>query len=648
MTMPSIVYGAASNDGFQVLDVETTMNSDLPNKASPFDPKNRMVVIGKETLRETVSTLVGHNITFDINWCRQTQVPLLKQSILPNHVLKDMTVWDTQLAAYLLSAQQHSFASLDDLAVRCGGTVKDSFVSDFFKKGLGADHVPKDKLEEYLKADLANTRLVFEVQLQEAHDKNMVPLILSQMEGLLATAEMQYNGMHVDRHYLQSTLRRLDSVAASYNVIIQNLCKKLSPPEHVFDFTTNKQLAALIYGGTLKYENRVANGVYKTGPKMGQTKYKLDKGEHRFSGVLPVNVPVTEQTVDDDTLSSIRRLLPVYTDQLVEVVLAKRKVDKQRITYFEGHDACIAPDSAVHPQHNHTITRTGRLSSSAPNLQNVTSDGEIKRCYVSRWGEDGMLVEFDYQQLEIVVLAHLSDDLVLKNDLITGKDMHSELYKSMYGKYPTKEERKPFKRLSFALVYGGGVNAMMENAKVDKETATKFRKVFYDRYQGVKKWHDKLKAQAYCNVPYDGRKTTKGFPSHTYRMVTETGRRYEFHEYDNDWTGVPSFSPTELVNYPVQGTATGDIVPMVLGKLFRKLINSDVYDKCLMINTVHDSVLFDIHKDVLDKAIKMIKLIMESAPTYYKETFGKDFSLPLPVGISVGPNWLDMKEYVCL
>lgn len=633
---PRNIIGNPTNDGFHVFDVETTMNSDLPNKASPFDKRNWLVAIGQEIPMQIPHTLVGHNITFDLNWIRRC-------GQLPVDTLKKRSIWDTQLAAYLLSGQQTTMSSLDALSTKYGGTLKDNAVSDYFARGLGAEHVPKHMLDSYLQHDITNTRLVLEKQMQEVCDNNMVPLVLSQMEALLATSEMQHNGMCIDRTFMEAQLRALDGANAHMHKMIKEASKKYSPPEHVFDFTSNKQLSTLLYGGTLKWENRVANGVYKTGAKMGQPKFKIERGESLF----PVLVPNDgTESVDDSTLTGLLPTLNRDLHELVDFILVQRKLNKQLTTYFEGHLACATDEGYVHPQHNHTITRTGRLSSSGPNMQNVTSDGAIKRAYVSRWGDDGRLVEFDYQQLEIVVLAHLSDDLVLKNDLITGKDMHSELYKSMYGRYPTKEERKPFKRLSFALVYGGGVNAMMENAGVDKETASKFRKVFYERYQGVSKWHKKLKDQAVSNVTYDGRKTKKGFPSHTYRYQSETGRWYEFHEYDNDWTGVPSFSPTELVNYPVQGTATGDIVPMVLGKLFRVLINSSIYDKCKMINTVHDSVLFDIHVDVLDDAIKMIKSTMEAAPAYYKETFGKEFSLPLPVGVSVGLNWLDMKEQV--
>ena len=130
-----------------------------------------------------------------------------------------------------------------------------------------------------------------------------------------------------------------------------------------------------------------------------------------------------------------------------------------------------------------------------------------------------------------------------------------------------------------------------------------------------------------------------------------SGRLYIFNEYVNTpevklWKKETcSFSPTEVKNYPVQGGATGDIVPMVLGKLYRVLRNNTTLrDRCLLINTVHDSVVFDIHNDVLELAISVIKVTMESAPEYIKQTFGFNFPLPLKVGMSYGPNWMEQSE----
>ena len=134
-------------------------------------------------------------------------------------------------------------------------------------------------------------------------------------------------------------------------------------------------------------------------------------------------------------------------------------------------------------------------------------------------------------------------------------------------------------------------------------------------------------------------------------FTSDSGRRYWFTEYDapdfiKQRDGVEfAFSPTELKNYMVQGGATGDKVPLVVGVLHRVLRNHPrLKDKCLMINTVHDSIEFDCHKDVLEEALAVIRDTMEALPHYYKESFKVELPLPYKVGISYGPNWLDQQE----
>ena len=134
-----------------------------------------------------------------------------------------------------------------------------------------------------------------------------------------------------------------------------------------------------------------------------------------------------------------------------------------------------------------------------------------------------------------------------------------------------------------------------------------------------------------------------GLPSGYGEYTSITGRKYAFREYD-DFNKGTSFSPTQMKNYPVQGFATGDIVPLVLGKLYRVLKNDPLLsDSCLMINTVHDSVVFDIRDEhLLEYTDKVITETMQAAPRYLKERFNIDFDLELPVDGSVGRNWLDM------
>jgi DNA polymerase I-like protein with 3'-5' exonuclease and polymerase domains len=141
------------------------------------------------------------------------------------------------------------------------------------------------------------------------------------------------------------------------------------------------------------------------------------------------------------------------------------------------------------------------------------------------------------------------------------------------------------------------------------------------------------------------RRTDKGLPAGQGWYAGPTGRRWVFHEHDHPFKDGTSFSPTQLKNYPVQGFATGDIVPLVLGKLFRVLKNSEYAQQALLINTVHDSIILDVKKEVLDEVCKLVKDVMESAPAYLDEVFGIKFDLPLPVGISYGPTWGEQKEW---
>jgi DNA polymerase I-like protein with 3'-5' exonuclease and polymerase domains len=98
-------------------------------------------------------------------------------------------------------------------------------------------------------------------------------------------------------------------------------------------------------------------------------------------------------------------------------------------------------------------------------------------------------------------------------------------------------------------------------------------------------------------------------------------------------------------NYPVQGTATGDIVPMMVGRLYRVLRNNPrLADKALLVNTVHDSVELDVHKSVLNETIEVVRAVLESAPAEIKHTFDYNFPLPLKVGVSYGPNWFEQTE----
>jgi len=285
---------------------------------------------------------------------------------------------------------------------------------------------------------------------------------------------------------------------------------------------------------------------------------------------------------------------------------------------------------------------------------------KIRQCFESRWS-DGFLMEVDYSQLEIIALAFLSQDPVLMEDVAT-RDMHCvsaslvtgtayEVIKAAYDKgdaYWTKV-RKAAKVPSFQLQYGAGAKALAKCFDGDVKRAKAYIEAYYNRYQVVREWQQRVAQEVNDSRRPSDRHTQTGLPSDkgSYRSIT--GREYVFYSFDApSWASFPtSFSPTQLKNYPVQGFATGDIVPMVLGKLYKAFKSHPILkSEALLINTVHDSILFDVRSyAVLHKAAELAKEVMELAPQYLEESYGIEFDLELNVGIDVGKSWFNMEPY---
>jgi DNA polymerase-1 len=659
-----------SEPTYCVIDVETTRNGTIEGQdGSPFDPANRVVLRGGArgdrtrtdaghhgcsiiepdsstpalnpvSSRCPVRLLVGHNIGYDIHHLR-------KGKHINEEFLGTVSLWDTQLAEYLLEAQRVIMPSLDDLSAKYGGLPKDPDVTAIFDAGHGADKVPMVKLKPYLIGDLENTELVFIEQFKRAQEMDMLPLITTQMDALAATIEMTYNGLAVDRDALlegckkwgaehECLLKKLRIIATDYGAYFKD-----------FNPGSTKQLSTLLFGGFETVKAKEAVGLFKN----GNIKYRTVTKKNRINGM---GIPVVGETngkgdhpTDDKTLNRLLddRGISSFKREFLETLIEWREVDKQLGTYWQGILKLVMPDGCIHHRLNHTVTRTGRLSSSEPNLQNVTN-GDIKKVFVSRWGTEGVIIEADFKQLEMVELAERSGCLRLLHDILSGIDMHDALFMDMHGRPMKKDERKAFKRCSFALVYGAGAKGVAEQGGVSEAEAKRFIETFYRRYPGVKAYHDALKAQAAAGREYHGLKdAATGLPMGEFTFVCpQTGRRYWFREYPTDW-GTVNFSPTELKNYMVQGGATGDKVPLCIGKLYRVLRNHPTLkDKCLLINTVHDSVMFDCHKDVLELALKVIKETMEATPQFFEEAFGYKMQLPLKVELSIGPNWLEQHE----
>ena len=641
---------------FVAIDVETTLNGNEDvGLAHPMHPDNRAVAFGVcnsmsyddpyttydvEMFEYKLSTLspdvilCGHNISFDLMY-------LYKISTNLKYELQRRPIWDTQLAEYILSAQQTKFASLDELSVKYGLPIKDDGIKKYFAAGLGSDKIPPKELMPYLERDVQNTVHIALRQYQRAIAQKQLPLMLSQMEALHATTEMQFNGLHIDMEKLDQYTVEVVNEYVECRLDLEELANKHS----VEDVNSPKQWSQFFFGGKKKIRVKEEVGLYKN----GKTKYKLvDKtvDVKPFIKYVPDPEKVSAKTgqisVDDSVLNDmLKHTFDKEAIRIIEGLLKYRELSKQLSTYVQGLSKHVM-DEFIHGKLNHTATVTGRLSSTNPNLQNI-SNNPIKQIFNSRFN-DGVIVEVDFNQLEVVALAHVTRDKQLIKDISSGVDIHSALYEGLFGRKPTKEERKPFKARTFQLIYGAGAKAIAKQAGCSLDEAKKFVDVFYTRYPQVAKWHTEFAEQVERESTYELNEDGLREKVKTFVLHTETGRKFLFKEYFNEgsWsTRTYNFSPTELKNYPIQGLATGDIVPMMLGIIFRAL---EGRDDVKMVNTIHDSLMFDVAGSAATGFIKEITNILKDTHKYFEERFKVPLALKLNAGVSVGKNWFEMKE----
>ena len=657
--------------GFVVLDLETTTYKQDPKKAnpSPFVPGNEVVLSGlydpamnapvffehgravSSFQLNGATCIIGHNLAFDLHYLMR-DCPDMQA-----HLGKHVRIWDTQLAEFILSGQTKPYAKLDDISVARGGGAKTTFVSDCWAAYMDTDEIAikhPAELMTYLEGDLRNTWKVAVSQMEEAHARNMMPLILSQMEALQATIDMTFNGMKIDSNRLAELETKWGLEADELRMKLENHASVLVGWPGIFNPGSGQQLATVLYGGEIEYAGKEQIGVYKGGPRKGQPRYQNVTLKKQITGFGYKPIRETEggqRSVDELTLRQLLPQSPVpISKEFVETVLEYRAVKKQLTTYAVGLRECTGADGYIHHSINHCVARTGRLTSSKPNLQNVTN-GDIKSAFISRFA-DGKIVEADFKQLEMIALAYLSNDTQLMDDICMGRDMHTELYIDLFGRAPTKEQRKEVKPISFALVYGAGANKIADQSGLSVEFVKKFISVFYTRYEGVARYHNEIMDAVNNTSVHKGKKDTDGIPIKESVIVSPTGRHYPFEQYtapDFILARDPkakTFSPTEIKNRPVQGLATADIVPLAVGKLYRTIYVRNLHKGIRLINTVHDSVMADAQPDYVAHLANVMKEILTATPATIEETWGFKFPLPLDINVSSGPTWLDQQEIV--
>lgn len=661
----------AESKDYVVIDVENDFDNGKDKNAGFKNKDNKLVMLGAKygkskgysvtlnpdtynnVLDEKVSLVVGHHISHDLKWlnaAKMRKLPVDNPVILTFLGNLGIEIWDTQVVEYLLSGQQHKFPSLDECAERHGGTLKDDKIKQYWEDGVKTSDIPIMELSAYLENDLRNTELVFRNQVRIAEEHGMLPLVRAVNEAVFAQTAMEYNGLAIDSDFFELLASEtLDMIIVSREKIVDVARARIAfigaPMEPLFGYDSAHELlkasfnpaspahiSAALYGGSIELATKKWDGHtrYKTGKKAGQPKPSSCKVEFTFADTKGMAGSGTSEGV-------LKDIVDEFDDPLAKEVLKFRKMHKD-IGLITSLLEKQTDDGFVHPSINLTSTNTGRQSSSNPNGQNIpSSPSQIKRGFVSRFGEDGYMVEIDYKQLEVVAVALLSKCEALIRDLKNGVDIHSKIGKIVFP-HATPEFRDKYRRTIkmcvFQTIYGGHYKSLAKSLGITATEAKRIQDAFFNAYPGVKHWHREL-------VSGLRKQMVTLTPGTSPSMRSITGRWYVFPLNERGGLPIP-----KLKNYPVQGLATGDIVNIMVGRVCRYLAKQT--HEILPVMQVHDSLVLDCDARRFRVYASEIKAMLEDVPKMLEETFGIDsYGLPFHVDIKVGSNLLDMVPYYC-
>ena len=351
---------------------------------------------------------------------------------------------------------------------------------------------------------------------------------------------------------------------------------------------------------------------------------------YALCGCEPFNINSTQQlgdvlfarkktqrgySTDAETLAELSALHPV-----IDKILAYRQVTKLNSTYIEGLLKLTGRDGRIHSWFDQTIAATGRISSSEPNLQNIpvrTSMGrEIRRAFIAKPG--CVLVDADYSQIELRLLAHLSADEAMCDAFNRGQDIHARTAAEVYGvplEEVTPEMRSSAKAVNFGIVYGISDFGLASNLHISRKEAAEFIARYFARYPAVRSFMDKCVAQG----------KAEGY------SVTMYGRRRPLPELSSPNYNRRQFGERAAMNTPVQGAAA-DIIKAAMNSVHARLESEGL--RARLILQVHDELIVEAPECEQERVCALLRECMESAAS---------LRVPLIADVHAGRSWYDTK-----
>jgi uracil-DNA glycosylase family 4 len=613
----------------------------------------------REILENPDVIKIFHNASFDIMWLE--------------HVL-DLEVKnydDTMIMRFLMNQNDKDRKGLKFLTKQYLDMGNYEYnIKQYVGPGEPYSNIPPKMIMEYNNADTDATLRLWNIfkpmmanlQLEGIHYGFMIP----KLRGII---NLQKTGIAID------TNRCIDMKAEYEDKLIELYSGLRALPQVAkferqtgmeFSPTSDKHKFAVVYGGEVKTEEERPRKIVK-GKKVGKKEHikvyynsgfnleditvstkntKTGKREQRTSfGKKAIQKYLKGIYKDVEYLDPINTFnlesLPGDTDIMKFIKLVSEIGSIQ--TQLSNH---ITPfidiwsrtvDGCVHTSYDPTGTATGRLASRAPNLQNLTRDGFVKEAFVSRWGDDGILLEADYKQLELFVMAIVSQDPKFIHAFTHDIDLHIKTAANIVFRCAedavSKQMRTMAKTVNFGMIYGKTAYTLKDDLNVTEEEAERILVGYFREYSGVKAYCDKIKSQA----------RSQGF------VTTIMGRK-RYLDYSD-----PNGADRQAVNTTIQSPASDVCVTAVnqLQEYFIKVENDRMArtfseidrlnnrareEVAVVCGTVHDSVIIDCKKKYVNEIVQASQIIMENTGMSW-------VTVPLKVDIKFGANLRGMKDW---
>lgn len=502
-----------------------------------------------------------------------------------NNIFPENFMFDVKIAGYLLNSTINLY-SIKDLAKTYLDEDIDDYVQEKEEKqeqmtlfGESSDKENNHKkINQKLIVNAYFISKLYYILIEELKKHGMYELFLNiEMPVMEVLAEMQYEGIYLEKQELIDFGLDLKSGLEKLTCEIYDLAGEN------FNINSPKQLGELLF------------------EKLGLTIVKKTKSGY---------------STDVDTLEKIKSEHPI-----IEKILDYRQLMKLNSTYVEGMITCINKNTGrIHSSFHQTVTATGRISSTEPNLQNIPTrieHGKLLR-KVFKPEEGKIFVDADYSQIELRLLAHISDDEAMVEAFNNGEDIHKQAASRVFGvpiDEVTKELRSKAKAVNFGIVYGISDFGLAEQIGVSRKEAKNYIEQYLEKYNGIKKFMsaiiEEAKEKGYVETIYHRRRYVPELNAKNY-MVRKFGERAS-------------------MNTPIQGTAA-DIMKVAMINVYRELKRRNLKSKLIL--QIHDELLIETDKSELEDVKELLVRNMEEVIK---------LKVPLKADVSTGNNWYEVK-----